>query len=117
MKGKTTSFILLNFLLLLYSFCAVLGKMAGKYPFFSKMFLIYYMGSLFLLFVFSIGWQQVIKNLPLSVAYSNKALTVVWGVVWGGLFFGERISKMQVFALGLIIVGVVVYASSEIKEE
>lgn len=113
MKNKLSSFVLLNFLLLLYSFCAVLGKKAGEYPLFSKMFIVYYICSLVLLFIFSLGWQQVIKTLPLSVAYSNKALIVVWGVIWGNVFFGEKISSMQFLGLCFVIVGVIIYAFSE----
>ena len=35
------------------------------------------------LVAYAFGWQQVIKHLPLTTAYANKAVTVVWGILLG----------------------------------
>ena len=35
------------------------------------------------LVTYAAGWQQVIKHLPLTTAYANKAVTVVWGILAG----------------------------------
>ena len=47
-----------------------------------------YGGMLAALVVYAFGWQQVIKHLPLTTAYANKAITVVWGILLGFLLFG-----------------------------
>ena len=58
-------------------------------------------------------WQQIIKRLPLSTAYMNKAATVIWGLIFGSLFFGERVSAPKLFGAALIIAGIVLYALPE----
>ena len=42
--------------------------------------------------IYAIGWQQVIKRMPLTTAYANKAVTLVWGLVWGLLLFHEQLN-------------------------
>ena len=58
-------------------------------------------------------FQQIIKRLPLTTAFANKAITVVWGIVWGFLFFGESINALKVAGALLVVAGVVVYARSD----
>ena len=71
-----------------------------------------------LLGVYAIGWQQVIKRLPLTAAYANKAVTVVWGFLYGILFFREAVTPMKVIGLLTVVAGVVLFAfSDEAKEE
>ena len=69
-----------------------------------------------LLGFYAIGWQQIIKRMPLTAAFANKAVTVVWGIVWGFIFFNEAITLGKVVGAVLVIVGIVVYALAD-KEE
>ena len=69
-----------------------------------------------LLGFYAIGWQQIIKRMPLTAAFANKAVTVVWGIVWGCIFFNEAITPGKVAGAVLVIVGIVVYALAD-KEE
>ena len=66
-----------------------------------------------LLGLYALGWQQVIKRLPLTTAFANKAVTVVWGLVWGALLFAEPITPGKLAGCGLIVAGVVLYAREE----
>ena len=46
----------------------------------------------------------------------NKAATVVWGLVFGRVFFGERVSAPKLIGAALIIAGIVLYALPEGEE-
>lgn len=35
-------------------------------------------------------WQQILHYLPLTFAYANKGVSLVWGMIWGALFFQEK---------------------------
>ncbi|MCO7108745.1 hypothetical protein NIA69_05595 [Gemmiger formicilis] len=49
----------------------------------SAAFIVLYGLMLLALVTYAVGWQQVIKHLPLTTAYANKAVTVVWGILLG----------------------------------
>ena len=70
-----------------------------------------------LLGVYAIAWQQIIKVLPLTTAFANKAVTVVWGLIWGMLFFGERLTAGKLIGALLVIVGVALFGMAEGEEE
>ncbi len=106
----------LHLLLVVYSLCDVCSKMAAGYPFLSLGFCLYYGGMIALLGIYSIAWQQVIKHLPLTTAYANRAATVVWGIVWGALIFHERITPGKLVGAALIIAGVWLFARAEEEE-
>ena len=63
--------------------------------------------------MYAIGWQQIIKRMPLSTAFANQAITVVWGIFWGIVFFGETLTVGKVIGAGLIVAGIVVVALAE----
>ena len=69
------------------------------------------------LVVYAFGWQQVIKHLPLTTAYANKAITVVWGILLGFLLFGESITLRQFIGAAVIIVGIVLFVRADNEGE
>ena len=83
--NKTTikTLIGLHGMLMVYSMSGICSKLAAGESFLSARFCIYYAVIIVLLGVYAIGWQQVIKRIPLTTAFANKAVTVVWGIVWG----------------------------------
>ena len=114
---KQKSYVLLHILLLLYAASTVLSKMASGVPFLSVPFILYYGGILLLLGIYALGWQQVIKHLPLTVAYANKAVTVVWGLVAGLLFFQEPLTPGKICGAILVIAGVILFAFADGEAE
>lgn len=108
--------IALHLMLALYSLSSVCAKLAAGFAFLSPGFVACYGGMVALLGVYAIGWQQVIKRLPLTYAYANKAVTVVWGIVWGVLLFREQASPLKLLGAGVVLAGVVLFSLSE-KEE
>lgn len=107
--------IALHVLLLFYSLSGIFSKNAAYQPFLSVPFVLLYGGMLAVLFIYAIGWQQIIKRLPLTAAFANKAITVVWGMVWGVLFFGEQINIQMIIGAALVIAGIVWYSIEDGK--
>ena len=114
-KGKTL--FALHLMLMIYSVSGICSKMAGQYPFLSLEFCFFYGIIILLLGFYAIGWQQIIKRLPLSIAFANKAVTVVWGTVWGVLFFEETLPVGRLVGAAMVIAGVVLYAGSDREGE
>lgn len=106
-------FICLHGLLLIYSLSSILSKLAGLEPFLSWKFCLYYGGMIAILGFYAIAWQQILRHLPLVTAYANKAITVIWGLVWGALFFEESITIFQILGCIIIIAGVYLMALDE----
>lgn len=102
----------LHGMLVLYSLSSICGKLASGFSFLSVGFIVCYGGMIALLGIYALGWQQVIKRLPLTFAYANRAVTVVWGIVWGALFFSEPVTAGKLAGALIVLAGVVLYATS-----
>ena len=107
---------MLHVLLMVYSVSGILSKFAAGYDLFSLQFILLYMGILVILGLYAIGWQQILKRLPLTTAFSNKAITIVWGIIWGFVFFAEPINFSELVGAILIISGVILYAHSSFSK-
>ena len=116
-KSKLKTLVLLHGMLMIYSMSGICSKLAAGVPFLSLPFCFYYGIVILLLGFYAIGWQQVIKRLPLTAAYANKAVTVVWGLVWGLLFFKESITPGKVIGVALVVLGVVLFAGADKEEQ
>lgn len=116
-KSKLKVLFLLHLMLMIYSLSGICSKKAAEVPFLSLKFCLYYGIVILLLGFYAIGWQQIIKRLPLTTAFANKAVTVVWGIVWGALFFHEKITLGKLLGAAIVIAGVVLYVLSDKQEE
>ncbi len=112
-KKKFQTILLLHIMLMIYSMSGICSKMAAKQQFMSLSFCFYYGIIIMLLGFYAVGWQQIIKRLPLTTAFANKAITVVWGIVWGILFFNETISWAKILGACCVIIGVIIFAKSD----
>jgi len=116
-KTDKRVFLALHLLLLFYSLSSVLSKLAAGEAFLSFRFCLYYAGMFIILVVYAVGWQQILKRLPLTVAFANKAVTLVWSMVFGVLLFGESIKLNQLIGCALAVVGVVLFVQPDKEEE
>jgi len=92
----------------LFSLFSVIAKFAGQHPLFSFRAIALYGIALVVLGIYAIVWQMVLKWLPLSVAYPNKAVTIVMGMVWGALIFSEIITWSMILGVIVIVGGILV---------
>ena len=83
----------------------------------SLKFILCYGALLFIMFVYAIGWQQIIKRLPLTMAYANRAVTIVWGIIWGLLFFNEKLNVGKIIGAVIVIAGVLLYVTESEEGE
>lgn len=100
--------ILLQAVFFIYSINSIVAKLASLQESFSFMFLMLYGLELVILGIYAVLWQQIIKKFELSVAYANKAVTLIWGMIWGSLLFEEQITGSKVTGILLVIVGIVI---------
>ena len=112
-RKRLFSLLLMHGLFLVYSMSTVISRAIGDAPLFSAKWIGGYLLVFLCLGIYALGWQQVLKAFSLSTAYTNKAVVVIWGLVWGFLFFGEAITPRKLMGAGLIIAGVVLFASAE----
>lgn len=115
-RSNIKPLIMLHVFLLFYSLSGVCSKLAGQQAFMSLPFILYYGGLIALLGLYALGWQQALKKLPLTTAYANKAVTVVWGIVLGTVFFGEAITLGKIVGAVVIICGVVLFVRSDMED-
>ena len=110
-------FLFLHFLLMIYSLSEVFSKLAAGEALLSAGFFLYYGLVLVILFLYALGWQQAIKHISLTSAYANKAVTTIWGTVWGVLLFGEKLSAGKLAGIALIVTGVILFAKASVKDD
>lgn len=111
--NKSKAYFELHILLLVYSLGAICSKFAGQSDFMSLKFIILYGLVLLDLTVYAIAWQQILKKLPLVSAYANKAVTVIWGLVWGMVIFNESLTMWNVIGAIIIIVGIYIVVRAD----
>lgn len=111
LQVRPKDLILLNVLFLIYSFVSVCQKSAAteltKNGLSSPLLYLYLAGALVLLVVYALLWQQVLKRVPLSVAYSNKVVTMLWLLLWTYLFFGVVPKWNNYVGIALAVAGVI----------
>ena len=109
--------ILMHVLFLFYSAGSIFSKLAAGEAFMSLKFVLAYGLVIVILACYAVGWQQVIKHLPLSTAYANKAVTIIWGIIWGALLFHERITPGKLIGAIIVLTGIVLYSGAEHDRE
>ena len=112
-KEKIMPFVQLHILLFLFSLGSVCSKIAGQAEFLSMKFIFFYGLVLVILFGYALVWQQILKKLPLVTAYANKAVTVIWGLLWGTIIFKEQITIWNILGATIIIFGIYMVVSSD----
>ncbi len=108
--------IVLHVMLAIWSCTDVLSKYAAGEDFFSTGFFVMWAGVLVLMGVYALGWQQVIRRMPLATAFANKAITIVWGLFWGVALFGEAVTPGKIVGAVLVVAGIVLFVFSDADE-
>ena len=112
-KSKIMSFVMLHVILLMYSFCSVFSKLAAGAEFMSMRFIVCYGVMLAILGAYAILWQQVLKRMPLTTAFANKGIVIVWGMLWGALIFAEAIKWYMIVGSLIIFAGIVLVVTDD----
>ena len=100
-------FAILHAIVFLYSVSELVMKLASAQPFLSFKWCALYALVIFILGVYAVIWQQILKKLPLNLAYANKSLTLVWGTLLGALVFDEAVTASKVIGAAIVLLGVI----------
>ncbi len=112
-KNNWSLFLLLHAILCVYSIGAVFSKLASTKEFLSLKFIILYGAVITILFIYAILWQQILKRMSVTTAFANKSVVVVWGMIWGKLIFGEKITINMILGAMIIFAGVYLVVSED----
>ena len=112
-KSFIKNIIMLQVIILIYTLSTVTAKFASNEEFLSLKFILFYGLEIFILGVYAILWQQIIKKFEISVAYANRAMSLLWSIVWAIVFFGEQITLKNVIGVIIVIIGTIIVNSDE----
>ena len=98
---------------MIYSLAGICSKIAAEKEFLSIEFLMYYGLLIIIMMFYAVVWQQILKKMKLVTAYANKAITILWGLIWGVLFFDESITYTKLLGVMVIILGVYFVVTGE----
>ena len=104
-------FILLHLSLVLNSLAGTASKLAGRQKFLSFKFMFWYGVMLFITMAFAVAWQQILKNMSLTFAFTNKPITIVWGLIWGVTMVHESLTRKMILGSVIILIGIIVGVS------
>ena len=111
--GNILKYILLHIVILQSSFSGVLSKYASGYEFLSFHFLLFYGLMIVNLGVYAILWQQIIKKIPLTTAFCNKSVSIIWGMLFGAFLFQEVITWNMIVGAVIVVAGVILVVKSD----
>ncbi|MCD8155615.1 MAG: EamA family transporter [Clostridiales bacterium] len=116
-KSSWKMILLLQVVVFIYSMISSLSKSVSSLISNWGLFSWQALGGIFVVFlalgVYAFFWQRILKKVELSVAYANKAVGLLWTLVWAALLFGEKITPGNVVGLVVICAGVLVVTKDE----
>lgn len=105
--------LILQLNVLVFSLSSVMMKLASGKALFSWPFVLFYGGGIALLGIYALVWQQILKRIPLSVAYANRAMSMLYSMVFGALLFQERITLPMLLGTAVIGAGILVMVNAD----
>ena len=100
--------VILQAIIGVYTLSTVAAKYASNQEFFSIGFIVCYGIEIFILGIYAILWQQIIKKFEISVAYANRAMALLWSILWALVFFHEEITIKNVIGVIIVIIGTII---------
>jgi len=96
-----------------FSVINILSKYASNFDFLSLKFFLAYALILTCFLVYAFFWQKLLKKHSLFKVYSNRALLVVWALIWGVILFSEKVTLYNIIGIIIIICGIMVVFSDD----
>lgn len=112
-KMRWKDIFMLQAVFLIYSIYSVVAKFASEREKFSMEFILLFGLGVAILGIYALLWQQVIKRFELSIAYANKAITLLWAIIWGVLIFKEKITTGKLVGIILVMAGIFILNSGK----
>ncbi len=112
-KDLIKNILILQAIIAFYTLSSVVSKFASGEDFLTFKFVLFYGIEIVILGVYAIFWQQIIKKFEISVAYANKAMALLWSMLWAIVFFHEEITVKNVIGVAIVIIGTLIVNSDE----
>ena len=112
-KVKIKQLIILQAIIMIYTLSSVVAKFASGEEFLTFKFIVFYGLEILILGIYAILWQQIIKKFDLSIAYANKAMSLLWSLLWAILFFKESITVKNVIGVVIVIICTIIVNSDD----
>lgn len=100
--------VLLQAVVVIYTLSSVMSKFAAANVEDMTKFVLFFGLEFALLGIYAVLWQQMIKRFELSVAYANRAMALVWSMIWAVIFFHDEISIQNICGVLLVILGILI---------
>lgn len=110
-KIKLRDIFILQLVIAIYTLSTVFAKFASGEEFLSFKFILFYGIEMLVLGLYAIIWQQLIKKFDISVAYANKAMGLLWSIIWAILIFNDTITIKNIIGVIIVIIGTIIVNS------
>lgn len=123
-KTRLKDVFILQAVFVIYSMSSVGTKLASRALFesdslldamFTFAFILPAAAVVFILGIYALIWQQIIKRFDLSIAYANKATTLLWSLVWASFLFNETITVAKASGMAVVFIGVIIMNSEAVS--
>ena len=107
-RKRIFNFLLMYISFFVYSVSSIFSKLASGQEFLSKEYILFFIAIIIILGIYAILWQQILKRIPLSIAMSNKPITLILSILWAFLMFKENITIKTIIGIFIILLGIYV---------
>lgn len=114
---KWKNILQLQAVVIIYTISSVMAKTASRHKEERLLFLLFFGLEFILLGIYALLWQQIIKKFELSVAYANRAMAILWSMIWAVLFFHDRITIRNIVGVAIVLVGIVLVNTDKEAEQ
>lgn len=101
-------YLYLHIILLLQVFSGICLKFASSYNILSINFVLFYALGIFFLILYAFFWQRILRIMPLSTAYMNVSMVIIWMIFVGYLIWGEPITINKIIGALFVITGIII---------
>lgn len=106
--SKIKNILILQAVIVIYTFSGVMAKLASLKKENLLWFLAFFGSEFVILGVYAVLWQQIIKRFELTIAYANRAMAILWSMIWAYVFFHEQITVKNVLGVMIVLIGTVI---------
>ena len=110
-----SNYMFLHGAICLYSMHTIIAKYASGVVFPSISFMMLCLAELTVLGLYAFLWQKILHRFELSVAYMNKAATLLWSLLWNYLLFHDVITLSKLLGIFLVVLGIILLNSRQIN--
>lgn len=96
----------------IYATESIFTKMASQQRFMTWPYLLWIAGSVGVMGIYALLWQQLLSKISVSTAYMFKGFSLIFVLLFSIFLFGETITAANVIGSMMIISGIVLYAKA-----